>query len=224
MKHEDIWNDFCSKQKVIEHAALLFETDNELSVATREIGKTNKRRVLSRSESMMSLVIEQTEILTTDISNGSEQYDGLIYIMFFIEGNSVKPLYIGKTESKGRKNPLSVNISKLKTDKSKFARWGDNYQYHIGDLSAITIPGHDKKHLTHKYKDWAETLFTDYPVDNPVLKKQVYFWCTAWNRNEVGIWNDFGQTRLTFLEYLMIGVASSAFPKLLLNREGQSRS
>ena len=39
----------------------------------------------------------------------------------------------------------------------------------------------------------------------------------------VGIWEDFGPTRLTFLEYLLIGVASAVFPETLLNREGQSR-
>lgn len=103
MKHEDIWNDFCSKQKVIEQAAPLFETSDELSVVTREIGKINKRRVLARSESMMSLVLEQTDILITDISNGSEQYDGLIYIMFSIEDNLVKPLYIGKLNQRAEK-------------------------------------------------------------------------------------------------------------------------
>jgi hypothetical protein len=45
----------------------------------------------------------------------------------------------------------------------------------------------------------------------------------AWRRDEVGIWEDFGQTRLTFLEYLLIGVASSVFPDDLLNIEGQNR-
>lgn len=223
MKHEEIWNDFCSQQKVIEQAVPLFETSNELSVRTHEIGRTNKRRVLSRNKSMECLVIEQTDLLITDLENSSQQYDGLIYMMFFIEDDSVKPLYIGKTESKGRKNPLSANIKKLRTDKGKFARWGDNYQYHIGDLSAVSVPGHNEKYRTYKYKDWADALFTDYPSNNPTLKQQVYFWCTAWNKSSVGIWESFGETRLTFLEYLMIGVASSAFSDVLLNREGQNR-
>jgi hypothetical protein len=111
----------------------------------------------------------------------------------------------------------------LQSDKGKFARWGDNYQYHIGDLSAVSVHGHVDKYRTYKYQDWAAALFKDFPSDNPMLKRPVYFWCKAWKGEDVGIWQDFGQTRLTFLEYLLIGVASSAFPSLLLNREGQSR-
>ena len=41
--------------------------------------------------------------------------------------------------------------------------------------------------------------------------------------NEYGIWRDFGPTRLTFLEYLLIGVASATFVKDLLNEEGVNR-
>jgi len=63
----------------------------------------------------------------------------------------------------------------------------------------------------------------DYPSTGPKLKESIYFWMRAWRRDEVGIWEDFGQTRLTFLEYLLIGVASSVFPDDLLNIEGQNR-
>jgi hypothetical protein len=172
---------------------------------------------------MESLIMDQTELLISDLDNENLLYDGLIYMMFFIEENAAQPLYICKTESRGRKNKVSANISKLQSDKGKFARWGDNYQYHIGDLSAVSVHGHVDKYRTYKYQDWAAALFKDFPSDNPTLKRPVYFWCKAWKGDDVGIWQDFGQTRLTFLEYLLIGVASSAFPSLLLNREGQSR-
>ena len=224
MKYKQIWDDFCLRQNVIDLAVPLFESSDDLKVCTHEIGKTNKRRVLSRSERMESLVIDQTELLIADLDNDVQGYDGLIYMMFRIEDNAVKPLYIGKTESRGRKNRLSANISKLSTDKGKFARWGDNYKYHIGELSAVCVPGHDAKIHTDKYRDWAEQLFSEYPSECPELKSPVYFWCKAWKKNDIGIWSDFGETRLPFLEYLMIGVASAAFPQLLLNREGQSRA
>lgn len=224
MTHEDIWNSFCSRQKVVDQAVPLFETSDELTVNTHEVGRVDKRKILSRSKSMESLIIEQTDLLTADIDNITHQYDGLIYMMFFIEGGLAKPLYIGKTESKGRSNRLSVNIKNLRSDKSKFARWGNGYKYHIGDLSAVAVPGHHIIKQSNKYVDWANTLFVEYPSNNPELKQQTYFWCKAWDRNSDGIWENFGKTRLTFLEYLMIGVASSAFPTLLLNREGQSRA
>lgn len=37
---------------------------------------------------------------------------------------------------------LSANLTRPATDTSKFGRWGDNYAYHIGDLSSIVLPGH----------------------------------------------------------------------------------
>ncbi|MFB0981572.1 MAG: hypothetical protein QMC62_11735 [Alteromonadaceae bacterium] len=223
MKHQDIWDDFCEQNNVAKHAVPLFEASPSLEVATHQVGKTNKRHVLSRSAEMELLIISQTELLILDKQNTNSVYDGLIYLMFYIEEGDVKPLYIGKTESQGRKNNISANIKNIKTNKSNFARWGDNYQYHIGDLSAVVIPGHPLKESKLKYLDWADTLFHEYPSYQPKLNKPVYFWCQAWKRNNIGIWRDFGETRLTFLEYLLIGVASSTFPELLLNREGQSR-
>jgi hypothetical protein len=224
MKHQKIWDDFCSQNNVVKHGVPLFKTTPSLEVATHQIGKTNKRHVLSRSAEMELLVIKQVELLIADKLNGKSIYDGLIYLMFYIEEGNVKPLYIGKTESQGRKNNISANIKNINTNKSNFARWGDNYQYHIGDLSAVVVPGHPLKESKLKYLDWADTLFQEYPSFTPQLNKPVYFWCQAWNKKNTGIWSEFGATRLTFLEYLLIGVASSAFPELLLNREGQSRS
>jgi hypothetical protein len=51
----------------------------------------------------------------------------------------------------------------------------------------------------------------------------VWFWTKAWRHDEVGVWKEFGLTRLTFLEYLLIGLASAVFPHALLNREVQKR-
>ena len=144
--------------------------------------------------------------------------------MFYKDSDRVTPLYIGKTESIGKGNRnLSANIKKLQSDKSKFARWGDNYAYHIGDLSAVVLPDHDKLKHTKKYSDWANRLFVSVPDQQPRLKKDVHFWAKAWNGSDVGIWKEYGATKLTFLEYLLIGVASSAFPDVLLNVEGQNR-
>jgi hypothetical protein len=116
-----------------------------------------------------------------------------------------------------------AEIKGIERDASKFARWGDNYAYHIGDLSAAVLPGHDPKHIEPKYRMWASTLFKSYPSETPVLRRPVYFWAKAWSCDEVGPWADFGATRLPFLEYLLIGLASSAFGDFLLNREGHNR-
>jgi hypothetical protein len=174
---------------------------------------------------MESLVRRECTKLIDDWRSKAHFFDGMLYLMGVDEPNGVVPLYIGKAETLGKGNGnLSANIRGIERDTSKFARWGDNYAYHIGDLSAVVLPGHDPKHITRKYTAWADELFVDYPAENPRLKRPVYFWAKAWSRNEMGVWEEFGPTRLTFLEYLLIGVASSAFGGVLLNREGQNRT
>ena len=42
-------------------------------------------------------------------------------------------------------------------------------------------------------------------------------------QNPAGLWTDYGARSLTFLEYLLIGVASDLFPDALLNTEGVNR-
>jgi hypothetical protein len=218
--HSQIWQRFCTRQEIVSRGVPLLASDG-LAVQTRGIGRPARRDVLCRSSRMDELVREQVALLIADWELGV--YDGLIYMMYWLDGDQVIPLYIGKTETIGRNGGLSANIRSLTTDTSKFARWGDNYAYHIGDLSAVVL-GHDPSKYADKYLDWAERLFVCYPAESPALKRPTFFWCKAWKPEEVGIWEAFGPTRLTFLEYLMIGVASSAFPEQLLNREGQSRS
>ena len=73
----------------------------------------------------------------------------MLYMMGWKEVGKFVPLYIGKTETIGKGlGNLSANITNLHKDKSKFARWGDNYQYHIGDLSACVLDGHEESKKT----------------------------------------------------------------------------
>jgi hypothetical protein len=113
---------------------------------------------------------------------------------------------------------------RVATDTPKFGRWGDNYAYHVGDLSSVVLPGHDATVQTEKYRSWARALFVDINTDRPQLRQPVFFWVKAWRKDDVGIWTEFGPTRLSFLEYFLIGIASPVFPQVLLNREGHSRS
>tara|TARA_B100002003_G_scaffold17150_1_gene14222 strand:- start:122 stop:646 length:525 start_codon:yes stop_codon:yes gene_type:complete len=173
---------------------------------------------------MEQMVCSESDKLVDDWENEKDEFDGLIYMMFLRDLSKVLPLYIGKAETIGKRNRnLSANIKNLHSNTQNFARWGDNYAYHIGDLSAVALPGHDPSKKSRKYLNWAKVLFLEFPTSRPQLKQEVYFWTTAWKKTTVGIWESFGPTRITFLEYLMIGVASSVFPSLLLNREGQNR-
>ena len=172
---------------------------------------------------MEAQILIETDKLVEDWQSGQHRLDGLIYCMGWHHGKRFIPLYIGKTETIGKGNGnLSANVSGLHAEKSKFARWGDNYAYHIGDLSASVLPGHADSRKTLKYSAWADKLFENTQSLEPRLRQPVYFFTTAWNKQHVGVWEELGATRLAFLEYLLIGVAGLAFSDLL-NREGISR-
>lgn len=222
--HQKLWSDFCNKHTIKANAVPLFETKVDLDVVTKLIGKTKQRPVLKRSQEMESAMRLECSKLVSDYDAGRFNYDGIIYIMGAMDTSNFTPLYIGKAETLGKKDRnLSANIRRVDRETSEFARWGDNYAYHIGDLSAVVLPGHADKHKNLKYRHWADSLFDEYPTQHPRLRRQVYFWFKAWSNSDVGAWVAFGPTRLTFLEYQLIGLASAAFGDRLLNREGRNR-
>lgn len=214
-----IWDKFCSRFSIAETCVPLFATDAEGNVQHKPVGK-DQRLILKRSDECEAMILSITDLLVDDWEDRTNQFDGMLYMMGLREDGKFVPLYIGKTETfgKGYRN-LSANITNLHKDKSKFARWGDNYAYHIGDLSACVLPGHTEKKKTLKYKAWADCLFRQHTQ----LNKQVFFWAKAWEPAQIGIWEEFGTTPLAFLEYLLIGVAGQISPNLL-NKEGMARS
>jgi hypothetical protein len=220
---KQIWNDFCDAQMIADNSVPLFASDSDGFVETKEIGQKTKRKVLVRHREMEELILKEADILVGDWSQKKHEYDGLIYIMHRRGSDaSLVPLYIGKAETFGRGDRnLSANLVNLRTSKHKFARWGDNYAYHIGDLSAAVL--HPVEKRNPKYSAWATKLFQVAPTDQPRLAFDVYFWAKAWKSTDVGVWPELSPTRLAFLEYLLIGVASTAFDGSLLNYEGRNR-
>jgi len=217
-----LWDNFCIKNNVSYNKAPLFDS-SDLIVQTKNIGKTSIRKVLKRSKEMEDLVIREKNLIVDDFKKDTKIYDGLIYLMFYQNNEKVIPLYIGKAEKYGKKNHnLSANLN-FEKSKEAFARWGDNYAYHIGDLSAVVLPDHKDNYKTTKYANWADSMFEKYPTTQPKLKQEVYFWTKAWSSEDISIWEDYGNVKLTFLEYLLIGIASDIFPNNLLNTEGQNR-
>lgn len=220
MNKKDLWNDFCLRFDIFNNAVPLFETEaNKVSVF--DYG-SNNRKVLKRSEHMKAMIVTEVERLVNDYNGGTNVYDGLIYMMFWKLDQNVIPLYIGKTEKYGKKGQnFSSNLNIH--NENFFARWGYNYAYHLGDLSAVVCLGHPPDKANNKYEKWAKMLFISHPTEQPQLKQQVFFWATAWRNGDVGVWKEFGSTSLTFLEYLLIGLASDVFPDTLLNAEGMNR-
>ena len=67
-------------------------------------------------------------------------------------------------------------------------------------------------------------MFVETPTDSPRLRSPLRFWCTGWGPSSRNIWPEFGACSLSFVEYLLIGVASLLFPDDLLNDEGVNRA
>jgi hypothetical protein len=214
-----IWEDFCIEHAVGGRDIPLFAQAGDGSVTTARYGR-DQRLLLTRAPEMEAMVIE-----TVDKVLATPAADGMLYIMYRRgEGGSVVPLYIGKAGRYGRAgNRISANLAGIRTNGGKFARWGSNYAYHIGDLSAAVLPGHDPRKVVLKYQRWAARLFESAPSATPTLRFPVRFWCTAWQPEMRGIWPEFGSCPLAFMEYLLIGVAGLLFPDDLLNDEGVNR-
>jgi len=98
---------------------------------------------------------------------------------------------------------------------------GDTNQNHIGDLSAIVCAGKPRKDL--KYLKWAERLFESWGKRGAKLRRDTRLWMKAWPQGGVGLWKDYEETSLTFLEYQLMGVANDLFPDVLLNEQGVNR-
>jgi hypothetical protein len=217
-----VWNNFCREHEVDARSVPLFEASGG-RVSIHRYGVDN-RLVLKRSSDMESLVIHEVEKVINDYNAEKREYDGVIYMMLWKDSDLIIPLYIGKSEKIGRNGSLSVNIKNIRRNSAYFCRWGYNYAYHMGDLSAIVCPGHHSDKMNRKYYKWAERLFTAFPDVTPTLRRDTFFWIEAWKHGSTGIWKDYGATSLTFLEYLLIGVSSDLFSDLLLNSEGVNRS
>lgn len=215
------WQDFISANRVLADSVPLFAVEDGV-VKTMPYGK-DKRAILVRSGEMNSLMREIGKDLVEEYQSGNVRNSGILYMMFMRDGDLITPLYIGKAEmfGKGDRN-LSANISDLISGNGKFGRWGYNYAYHIGDLSAVTLPGHADSKRTIKYESWKDALF-DVSAGVVKPKGEICFWACVWGPECQSIWKGYGPTRLAFEEYLLIGVASDVFPARLLNREGRNR-
>lgn len=226
------WSDFCHQYKILENAVPLFETEG-LFVNTLNYGnKPKKRKVLKRSKDMESLIINEAKKIVVDFYKETKNsygrvspsfdnenfgiYDGLIYILFYKKDDTVVPLYIEKCDKFDKNRNLSENFKNIEKNKGIFCRWGYNKGCHLGDLSSYLFDSDNSPNSRQKYKIWANVLFKSGSSPKPELKEQVFIWVTAWNKENMGPWKDFGPISLEFLESLLIGIADNTFPNTLL--------
>jgi len=168
------WGGFCEKHNILQKGVPLFEIKEGSVVIKNNYGR-NKRRVLLRSDEMKNLVIEEVGKVTSDFINNN--YCGLIYIMYWKKDSQVIPLYIGKCGKSGRIKVLNTNLENISHNEHCFCRWGDDYDRHIGGLSAATLCDYSRKEP--KYENWAEVLFESKPTDTPKEIESTWFWIIA---------------------------------------------
>jgi hypothetical protein len=216
-----LWDRFCAEHRVAERGVPLFATAAHGSVEVFPYGRDG-RPMLRRSAAMETMVVETVEAVLAAERSSAE---GLIYMMHRLdERGRVVPLYIGKAGRHGRSGAVvSANIASIRANGGRFARWGYNYAYHMGDLSAAALPGHPAAKMQPKYARWARRLSGKTQAAAPRLGIKVRFWCAAWGPCSPNIWQGFGACPLAFAEYLLIGVAGLLFPNDLLNDEGVNR-
>ncbi|WP_144901724.1 hypothetical protein [Halobellus captivus] len=197
-------------------------TDGPLTVALTDYGTRRKRPVLTRSDAMNARLFDAVETVVEDHERREGDYDGIVYLMYGLDGSRVIPYYIGKSGMFGRADGrLSANLRNISETGGKFARWGYGDAYHLGDLSAAVLDACDDIDTTNhsdpkgKYRRWAAQLFE--PRTHR-LRQPVYFWVSPWDRSE-GPYPDT-YPYLAELEYQLVGIAYELFPETLLNTEG----
>jgi|APHM01.1.fsa_nt_gi hypothetical protein len=221
---QEVWDRWIDRYALADSPVPLFETDDDLRVATKTYGRDD-RPILKRSPRMEVQLESAVKDVVGDWKSFDDTYDGVIYLTYTLDGDEVVPRYIGKAGKYGRDGEsLSVNLKNIETNRTKFARWGDGYAYHIGNLSAVVLDHHERDSVsrddprTSKYQEWASALFEP---DSRRLQEPVYYWVRAWREDDVGPFYEF-ETNLEVLEYYLIGLASQVYPEQLLNVEGTS--
>jgi hypothetical protein len=193
--------------------APIFDED-DLNVRVMEV-RRSRRRVLCTSQEFKEAIINTVE---ANISNS--KWEGFLYIMCKKHRDNPAlhyPLYVGKTEKKGKKKKLSSNIVPIRTNKSAFARWGYGNYWHIGQLSNSLFTNAVKG----RHDNWAEELF-ETRNSQPKLKSHIYLaiinWYTCKSINPDGIYVPLYPA----LETKIIQISKQINPNLL-NKQQKGR-
>ncbi len=227
MDKKAIWGRFCTFHGVLDRGVPLFATDRELLVDTFEFGRKPSRMLLRRSSEMEERVLAEAGKIVEDFEAGPSgekagggRYEGLIYVMYWLDRRQVVPLHLGTARKCGKDGrSLSSAIAGVERSRQRFCHWGDAYGSHVGDLSAAVLPGHAADKVKRRYRSWAERLFVQVPAASPRLVMPVHFWIKAWPAGSTGPWEDLGPTSLAFVESLLSGLAAAAYSDTLLDAD-----
>lgn len=192
----------------------LFLADPMGTVQTHMVGSGRDRRCLCRSPAMEQAVIDLVERGLRDPA-----WIGMVYIMGWGPRNRFRPLYVGKAGKAGKKpGVISANLLNLRTDKNKFARWGDGgTAYHVGSLSTAIFTDTPFT-VRPKYERWAEMLFTT--IEPPALRHATSLLVVSWRTTDLG---PSGTTMsVEALEEELIDLALAEYDDVVLNVRGET--
>lgn len=171
-----LWNEFCRAHHIADAGVPLFSVTPDGMVEVFAHGR-DRRLMLRRSAAMEDLLIGTVEQV---LAAEAAAVEGVLYLMLRLNAaGRIVPLYIGKAGRYGRTGGVSANLANIRGNGTMFSRWGYNYAYHMGDLSAAALPGHAPIKVVSKYKRWAARLLEEAPSAAPRLRAPVRFWCTG---------------------------------------------
>lgn len=146
---QEVWDEWVEQYAGGDDYVPLFETDSEGIVQTIAYGRDG-RPILQRSDEMEALLRSEGAKVVDDWKDSDDTYEGLIYMMYTLDRATLIPRYVGKAGKYGRDGEgLSANLRNIRTNSSKFARWGNGYAYHIGELSAALLEHHLDNSVNH---------------------------------------------------------------------------
>jgi hypothetical protein len=219
---QEVWDRWINQYVTPDQHVPLFASNEQGFVQTESYGQ-DTRPILKHHPDMVDLLVEEGSKVVDDWEGSDDTYEGVIYMMYTLDDQELIPRYIGKTGKYGRDGErLSANLNNIRTNRSKFARWGKGYAYHFGELSRALLDLHEREGVSSddgpsaKYQLWADELFVDGTRE---LVEPVYFWARAWREDDIGPFYGF-ETRLEALEYNLINLGSELYGDAVLNTEG----
>ena len=214
MNIKEMWEEYVAEKDILNNSEVLFEANAQLEVSTIKVGANT---VLERTNDIDRLIMESSRSVMEDFQKGSQETEGVIYMMYREGDQGMIPLYVGIAEKVGKSGRLST----LFNGKTKKPRWDYYDGYHIGDLSTVVCEGYE---TAEKGKvNWAKSLFEDFPSKAPVLNFEVKLWFHVWRSDSLSIFSDLGHSSLLLEESLIIEILGRLYPDSLLNIQGKLR-
>lgn len=197
---DSFWNSI-----IKEDMELFDKTGNKPTILSINTKNKNRFKHSDQVESHIKSIIQK-------VKDGTTKDKGVVYMMYYFDNNRRTPLYIGKSEFKGRSRKYSANATNL-NPAGPFLRWGARPDYHMGDL----YEAYRGNSSALKYKDWKESIFDQ----NGEFRKEIYLTMIPFNTLKTPFFPF--PTSVTQTESTLITWAGHLFPNDLLNRDGKSR-